>query len=305
MPNPKSAADKNILQKDIFSEIIPELLELFRTKNIHISRDQTERIARKVEEIQNYQPRVAVFGKTGSGKSSLCNSIFGQDVAPVSDTDACTREPQEYLLRLSETKSIVLLDVPGIGESEARDEEYSELYTSLLPHIDLLLWVVKSDDRALSVDEQVWNTSVHAFIAAGCPVFIVLNQVDKLNPIREWDTKGNSPGPAQQQSIAAKIASLSAAFQLSPEQIIPVSAMERYNIPGLVESIVFALPNEKKLTFLNAVLDEVVSDIARREAKRGFWAAISDFVKQAFEGMTPYIPAIAEVIMIVLGKRRT
>lgn len=39
---------KNVLQKDITTEIIPELLELFRKKNINISRDQTERIAKKI-----------------------------------------------------------------------------------------------------------------------------------------------------------------------------------------------------------------------------------------------------------------
>lgn len=304
MRKSKAKPEKNILQKDLVSEIIPELLEFFQRKNIRISRDQTERIARKIEEIQNYQPRVAIFGKTGSGKSSLCNSIFAEDVAAVSDTEACTRAPQEYLLRLSGTKSIVLIDVPGVGESAAKDQEYSELYASLLPHVDLLLWVVKSDDRALSIDEHVWNSSVREFIASGCPVFIVINQVDKLNPIREWDSKNNTPGPSQQKLIRAKAASLSSAFDLAPAQVVPVSALKRYNISSLVEAVVFALPNEKKLSFLNAVVEDVVSDTAQKEAKRGFWAAIGDFIKNAFDGLKPYIPTIVEIVMIVFGKRK-
>lgn len=293
----------NILQKDIASEIIPELLEMFHKKSIELPREQAENIAGKVKELQNYQPRVAVFGKTGAGKSSLCNSIFGEDVAPVSDTEACTRAPQEYLLRLSKTNTIVLIDMPGVGESKARDEEYSALYTSLLPHIDLLLWVVKSDDRALSVDEHIWNTCVSTFVSSGCPVFVVINQVDKVNPVREWDVQNNSPGPSQQKLVEEKILALSTAFKVAANQIVPVSALEHYNIVGLVEAIVLALPNEKKLSFLNAVNDDVISDTAQKEAERGFFEAIADYAKKTYEWMKPYIPTILEGLLIVFGKR--
>ena len=295
---------RNILQKDITSEIIPELLELFKKKNINISREQTERIAQRIEEIQNYQPKVAFFGKTGSGKSSLCNSIFGQDVAAVSDTEACTREAQEYLLKISGTKSIALLDVPGVGETDDRDQEYSRLYKSLLPHVDLLLWVIKADDRALSIDERIWKTLVSQFIDSGCPVFIVINQVDKLNPVREWNMVDNAPGPKQMELIEEKVSSLSQHFNCSHDHVIPVSAAERYNISRLVEAIVFALPNEKKVSFLNAVVDEVVSDTAKQEAQRGFWESIGDFIKNAFDAVKPYIPTIVEVLLIVFGKKK-
>ena len=295
--------ERNFLQKDVFTEIIPELLEHFSKRNIKISRDQTERIARRMQEIRNYQPRVAIFGKTGAGKSSLCNVIFGEEVAAISDTDACTREPNEYLVRLSGTKSIVLIDVPGVGENQARNDEYAKLYASLLPNVDLLLWVIKSDDRALSVDEHVWNDSVRQFIASGCPAFIVVNQVDKLNPVREWDAKNNKPGATQQKLITDKVASLSSMFEVPVTYIVPVSAYEKYNISTLVEAIVFALPNEKKLSFINAVVEEAVSDTAKQEAKRGFWAAIGDFLKNTFEFLKPYIPTIVEAVKIVFGKQ--
>lgn len=232
----------------------------------------------------------------------MCNSIFGEDVAPVSDTEACTRTPQEYLLRLSETKAILLIDMPGVGESVVRDQEYSELYRSVLPHVDLLLWVVKSDDRALSVDEHIWRTCVSSY-TSGCPVFIVVNQVDKLNPIRDWNSDKNSPGSLQQKLIDEKVSALSIAFKVDANSIIPVSALERYNIVALVEAIVFSLPNEKKLSFLNAVNEDVISDTAQKEAERGFFEAIANYAKITYNWVKPYIPDIIEVLIIVFGRR--
>ena len=45
---------------------------------------QTTEEQRK-NEVLNYEPKVGVFGKTGVGKSSLCNALFGQDVCEISD----------------------------------------------------------------------------------------------------------------------------------------------------------------------------------------------------------------------------
>ena len=67
----------------------------------------------------SYTPKVGVFGNSGVGKSSLCNAIFGKEVAKISDVEACTRKPQEILIG-SENSGIVLVDVPGIGEPFTR-----------------------------------------------------------------------------------------------------------------------------------------------------------------------------------------
>ena len=305
-----ATARKNLFQKDL-SDITGKditdflsgtaLRDWFTRKNIPISDEQVEGLVRKINEIQNYQPRIAIFGKTGSGKSSLCNAIFDEDVAPVSDTEACTREPQEYLLTFHAKKSLVLLDVPGVGETEDRDQEYEALYASLLPQVDLLLWVVKSDDRALSVDERVWNNSVRGFITSGCPVFLVVTQVDKLNPLQEWNKRRHCPGPAQQKLIAEKVEALSRAFEVPAEQIIPVSATEKYNVACLVEAIVYALPNEKKLPFYNAVAEEAASPEAEEAARKGFFAAMLDFLTTSLQEVEPYLPTIMRLLKLVVA----
>ena len=55
-------------------------------------------IKAEISRIRNYTPRVAVFGDTGVGKSSLCNALFGKEIAEISDVEACTRATLEILL---------------------------------------------------------------------------------------------------------------------------------------------------------------------------------------------------------------
>jgi len=93
-------------------------------------------IIQKIGNIISYVPKVGVFGKTCVGKSTLCNTLFGEDICEVSDIVACTRKTQEVILEVSGKRSITLLDVPGVGENGKKDKEYSELYSvSCFPNL--------------------------------------------------------------------------------------------------------------------------------------------------------------------------
>lgn len=96
------------------------------------------------------------MGKTGSGKSSLYNALFSSEVSPVSDVSACTREPLRFRLQVGE-RFMTIVDLPGVGESESRDAKYAAMYRQQLPHLDLVLWLIKADDRALAVDEHFYR----------------------------------------------------------------------------------------------------------------------------------------------------
>lgn len=210
-----------------------------------ISAAQNNIIETKSAEL-NYQPRIGVMGKTGAGKSSLCNALFGQDVCEISDIEGCTRNPQDVLLNISHGKSIILVDVPGIGENSRRDQEYADLYKSLLPELDAIFWIRKADDRAYQADEVFFNNLIRPYINDGNPLFIVINQVDKIDPIREWNRKENSPGPNQMANIRKRIDDISGFFDIAASRIIPVSAYEKYNLVTLITELFFALPAKKK-----------------------------------------------------------
>lgn len=213
------------------------------------------KIEEKLNKEMSYTPKIGIFGKTGVGKSSLCNAIFGQDVCPISDVEGCTRNPKEILVSIGEQgKGLKLLDVPGVGENGERDKEYHKLYDSLLPELDLVLWVIKGDDRAFSSDEQFYKRLIRPYIEAGKPFLMVINQVDKIEPFREWDEKNRRPAGKQATNIEAKHKVVASGFGLSLDKVITVSANEGYRLVELVDAIIHALPGIQKTIVLDEIL---------------------------------------------------
>lgn len=260
------------------------LFNQLEKKGIKIAKDQRIRIEEKLNLKLSYEPRIGIFGKTGVGKSSLCNALFGQDISPVSDVEACTREIQDVLLKIGNDKGLKLIDVPGVGENENRDKEYAKLYQKLLPELDVVLWLLKGDDRAFSTDEAFYKGVVKPHLDQGKPFFIVLNQVDKIEPFREWDEENSKPGPKQFKNIEEKINYVSSVFDFPKSKIIAVSANENYNLVSLVDEIVFALPNDKKITFVKTVEKEFVSEKAKIEAEKGFLEVVDEFCEEYVPG---------------------
>lgn len=286
---------KNIFQRDI-KELLDEMKARLRKDGQPINADAEAVLEKRIQDVLNYHPKIGILGKTGSGKSSLCNAIFGSDAAKIDDVKGCTRAPQEILIKFGENKSITLVDMPGVGESIERDAEYRAMYKSLLPQLDLVVWVVKADDRALTVDQLVVMQDLKPMLS-GTPFIVAINQVDKLNPLREWDAEKNKPGVRQMASINEKTKLVADFFGLTLDLVIAVSAEEKYNLTKLVEGMVFAIPDSKKVGFFREVKQEYKSEKAEEEVKRGFIATILGVVeksKELYKKIEPYIPTIIE-----------
>ncbi|EFE2389479.1 hypothetical protein CJV57_004436 [Escherichia coli] len=146
-------------------------------------------ILEHLRKLTSHEPVIGIMGKSGAGKSSLCNALFQGEVTPVSDVHAGTREVQRFRLS-GHGHSMVITDLPGVGESRDRDAEYEALYRDILPELDLVLWLIKADDRALSVDEYFWRHILHR---GHQQVLFVVTQADKTEPCHEWDVAGIQP----------------------------------------------------------------------------------------------------------------
>jgi len=173
---------------------------------------------------------------------------------------------------------MILVDLPGIGEDPARQEEYIGLYKKHMPELDLILWAIKSDDRnfdsAIKGYEAVLKDS-------DTPRIFVITQLDKTNPSRYWNYDSFTPGDLQLGNINTKENEVSRKFEISVKNIVSVAVDEEdfgknYQLKELVERIVEVLPNQKKYSFTREAKAENVTETARVSAEKG----ILDHVKE-------------------------
>ncbi|WP_269531854.1 GTPase family protein [Chitinimonas sp. BJYL2] len=263
-------------------ELLDAVEQLCRLRSDSLSNDQLRTLREGIDQLINYHATIGVFGKTGVGKSSLCNVLFSRDIAPVSAIESCTREPQEIQLALKHGRGITLIDVPGIGESEALDTDHLKLYRSLIPKLDLILWVIKGDDRALSLDEQVYRDQVLPQAREhGVPVTFVINQVDKIEPCREWDWKKNYPGPEQARNIALKQDVVCRQFRVPLREVCIVAVEQGYGLCSLVEQVLYQLPREKRWAVHRETEKACQSPQSVQEASKALWESVRDLVVEA------------------------
>ena len=193
-------------------------------------------ILNHIHSLTDYEPVIGIMGKTGVGKSSLCNALFAGSVSPVSDVTACTREPLRFRLKIGE-RLMTIVDLPGVGESGARDTEYAALYREQLPRLDLVLWLIKADDRALAVDEHFYNQVIGETYRH--KVLFVISQSDKAEP-----TSGNGQlSTEQKQNISRKICLLHDLFQ-PVHPACAVSVRLQWGLRVMAERMIHCLPRE-------------------------------------------------------------
>ncbi|HCB0596796.1 TPA: 50S ribosome-binding GTPase [Klebsiella quasipneumoniae subsp. similipneumoniae] len=224
----------------------------------------TERILSRLQHAINYEPVIGIMGKSGAGKSSLCNALFQQPVCLTSDLLGCTREPQRIVLTVGE-RSMTLVDLPGVGETPEYDAEYSALYQKLLTELDLIIWVLRADDRARAVD-IVTHRSLLAYGADASRFLFVVSQADRIPPLPE------QPGqavPSTEQCLSLAVISSQIAGQLpSSFPVMAVSAHTGYNLHALVELMIHALPVQASSSFYCQLKPEnhtEESDVAVRQ----------------------------------------
>ncbi len=252
-------------------------IEIVRSYLDVLPKSLSDKIIDKLKHTINYEPVIGVMGKTGAGKSSLCNAIFRSNICEVSDIGACTREVKRMKLTFGK-RSLILIDIPGVGESKERDEEYKTLYRSLLPELDIVLWVLKGDDRAFASDEYFYHHVIKTSQEGDEKIVFVLNQIDKIEPYREWDTVNNCPSPSQLQHIKEKQAYVEKCFHYPRNQIVAVSANDKYNIDLLVEEIIRCLPKHAKSNVIAQVDPKNRTDRAVEESIEAFGEGVSDFI---------------------------
>ena len=247
----------------------------------------SERILQQINQLTHYEPVVGIMGKTGTGKSSLCNTLFAGDISPVSDVAACTRKPLQFRLQVGK-RFMTIMDLPGVGESELRDAEYAALYREQLPRLDLVLWLIKADDRALAVDEHFYREVIGE--AYRHKVLFVISQSDKVEPT----CGGEKLSTEQKQNISRKICLLHELFQpVNP--VCAVSVRLQWGLRVMAERMIRCLPREASSPVAVQLSAPLRTDAVNKKARDDFGETVGS-VLDTISSM-PLIPAPVQTVI--------
>lgn len=292
----------------------------FNDLRAHIGEEHFRNLKDRHLQRLSYSPVIVFMGKTGAGKSSLCNALFGKDAFKVSDVAVGTRDIQ------IETKpgGLTIVDVPGVGEGGANSRKYEELYRSILRsgvtdarsgvthEVDAIVWLIKSNDRALEIDKDFFDGMFKRFCSKEqlARLTFAVSQADAIEPIRDegsWDRSVRHPGAKQAKNLDEKRHQVAEMFDVESNHVIEFSATEHYNLERLLERIVSTLPRgraplvvevaEAAEEHANRGRSEhdrvhVVSDRTRRIADKDFWEQLADVAKEVLPG--PLVRIVVE-----------
>ncbi|KAA0537128.1 MULTISPECIES: GTPase family protein [Citrobacter] len=247
----------------------------------------SERVMQKIHQLTNYEPVIGIMGKTGAGKSSLCNALFTGEVSPVSDVAACTRNPLRFRLQVGE-HYMTLVDLPGVGESSSRDAEYTALYRQQLPRLDLVLWLIKADDRALAVDEHFYHQVIGESYRH--KVLFVISQSDKVEPT----CGGEKLSTEQKQNIGRKICLLHELFQ-PVHPVCAISIRAKWGLRVMAERMIKCLPREASSPVVSQLKPSFRTPTVQKKARDDF----GETVGTALDAVSalPLIPAPVRAVI--------
>ncbi|MCG5275827.1 50S ribosome-binding GTPase [Providencia rettgeri] len=244
----------------------------------------------------NYSSTIGLMGKTGAGKSSLINALFQSPLSPISNVSGCTRQAKRFNMTIN-NHTLTFIDLPGVGESLERDKEYHQLYRHLLPELDLIIWVLKADDRAWSSDEQCYR-----FLTEQCGYqserfLFVLNQADKIEPCRQWDEHNHQPSLEQVANLELKHQAVITAFK-PHHPVMTVSAAEGFQLTELAEQLIQALPAQASSGVARQLNSTYRTQSVENSARNDFGQCVSDIIDTIID-IIPLPPLIKHTISTV------
>ena len=162
---------------------------------------------------------VNIIGNPNVGKSTLLNSMIGQDISIITNKAQTTRHRIKGILS-DKNYQIVFSDTPGIIKPAYKLQESMMQYVkSAFQDADVILYVVEIGEQGLK-DEEIFEK----IKKLKTPLIILLNKIDLVS----------------QDKVLLEIENWKRKF--SKAIVLPISALNKFNISEIIDAIVEVLP---------------------------------------------------------------
>lgn len=179
-------------------------------------------------------PRLILVGRTGVGKSSLINAIFGKYIAKTSPVEIGTNQLSRYNYEIEGDILFEVIDTRGIAESTndketTAEEDFKNAIEDFDP--DAVLFLSDATERARMDEDVDYIKKLYKEIGTEIPLVTVLTHVDDLEPSRiKEPEKYTSSKLRNIQDKKVQMENLLKNLNVACSTVIPVSTYIEWNI---------------------------------------------------------------------------
>ena len=212
---------------------------------------------------------VNIIGNPNVGKSTLMNALIGQNLSIITNKAQTTRHRIKGILS-DENYQIVFSDTPGIIKPVYKLQESMMQYVkSAFQDADVILYVVEIGEQGLK-DKDIFEKIKKLKI----PLIILLNKIDLVT----------------QEKVLIEIDNWKNKF--SDAVILPISALNRFNINEIINSIVELLPfsppyySKEEVTdkserfFVEEIIREKILKHYKKEVPYSVEISVEEFIEE-------------------------
>ncbi|WP_373036012.1 GTPase Era [Sulfurimonas sp.] len=196
---------------------------------------------------------VSLIGRPNAGKSTLMNSLLGENIAMVSQKANATRKRSNAIVMYQDTQ-IIFVDTPGLHEREKVLNQFMlDEALKAMGDCDLIVYLAPVTDSVEHYEKflKLNNSKVKHII--------VLSKIDQVN----------------QEKLFKKIASYNQ-FSDKFEALIPVAVPKKVGHEDLLKTISKNLPDSPFLYDPEDLTSELVRDIYAGFIREGIFENVSD-----------------------------
>jgi GTP-binding protein Era len=215
-------------------------------------------------------------GRPNAGKSTLTNALVGSKIAIASAKPQTTRHAIRGIVHRPDAQ-LVLIDTPGLHKPRTLlGERLNDLVRTTWSEVDVVAVCLPSNERIGPGDSYLVGQ---------------LAALPRRPALVAVATKSDLVSPSRMAEHLTGIAALEGQFGVSWSEIIPVSAVERYQLDVLSDALVSLLPEGPALYPDGEITDEptetLVAELIREAALDGVRDELPHSITVAIEEMGP------------------